>query len=138
MYNNYALLCCCTSALYRFRHTVSIPITRVGCCGGAFFLYLEGNKGAVLFNLASSSSRNYTITRARVTNKTQATPPITLVQEGENAGTSFGILVMKGFDFAAGHRWHPSQATQDKQGLISGRAAAGGGGLCPLSYPRAV
>lgn len=38
-------------------------------------------QGAVLFNLASSASRNYTITRARASSRTQATPPITLVQE---------------------------------------------------------
>jgi signal transduction histidine kinase/CheY-like chemotaxis protein len=77
---------------------------------------LDGNSGAVLFNLASSASRNYTITRARTTFKTQATPPITLVQEGENAGSSFGILVMHPFNFLPG-----LQSGKDRQqGIISG------------------
>ena len=61
---NFSLPCFCVKLLFRFarnRHFYA--------------------QGAVLFNLASSASRNYTITRARATSKTQATPPITLVQE---------------------------------------------------------
>uniref|UniRef100_A0A7S0S6S5 histidine kinase n=1 Tax=Mantoniella antarctica TaxID=81844 RepID=A0A7S0S6S5_9CHLO len=77
---------------------------------------LDGNKGAILFNLASSASRNFTITRARTTSQTQATPPIELVQEGENSGTSSGILIMHPFDRS--EALQPGK--EEMQGIISG------------------
>ena len=55
-----------------------------------FVFPLEGNRAAVLLNLASNPSRNITLELARVTGRPTVSEPVRLVQE---RGDQFGILI---------------------------------------------